>query len=104
LLKGITLILTNYTKDILENWIRDITREDYLSLDVTKFGMQRITAADIKKNSYDFIQQLKLLINISQEERIKIVDTPENLVKIKDIIDPQFFQPSNFLMLMIFHG
>ncbi len=89
--KGITLILTNYTKDILEYWIRDITREDYISLDVTEFGMQRITAADIKKNSYDFIQQLKLLINISQEERIRIVDTPENLVKIKDIIDPSTF-------------
>ncbi|MEQ5030404.1 hypothetical protein ABN085_02760 [Morganella morganii] len=89
--KGTTLILTNYTKDILESWIRDITREDYLSLDVTKFGMQRITAEDIRKNSYDFIQQIKLLIDISQEEKINVVDTPENLVKIKDIIDPSVF-------------
>jgi hypothetical protein len=89
--KGTTLILSNYTKDILERWIRDITREDYLSLDVTKFGMQRITAEDIRKNSYAFIQQLKLLVDISQEEKINVVDTPENLVKIKDIIDPSVF-------------
>ncbi|MFW5389600.1 PIN domain-containing protein, partial [Yersinia sp. 2542 StPb PI] len=58
---------------------------------VTKFGMQRITAEDIRKNSYAFIQQLKLLIDISQEEKINVVDTPENLVKIKDIIDPSVF-------------
>ncbi|QOV56019.1 hypothetical protein CA266_11620 [Serratia marcescens] len=89
--KGTILVLSTHTKDILDSWIKDITREDYLSLDVTEFGMRRITAEDIKKNSDDFIQQLKLLINISKDDKINAIDTPEELLKIKDVIDHSIF-------------
>ncbi|EYU15890.1 tetratricopeptide repeat protein [Photorhabdus aegyptia] len=89
--KSITIVISNYTKITLENWITDITREDYLSFDITTLGIQRITAEDIRKNLYDFIQELQLLLSIAEDENLNVVDTPENLVKIKDLIDPTIF-------------
>lgn len=84
---SIDIILSQRTKHSLELWIKDILREDYLSLDISDRGLHRYTSEDIRRDSLGFIQELQALLQFSKVEALKPLDTPDNLVKIRGIID-----------------
>lgn len=84
---SIDIVLSQHTKHTLELWVKDILREDYLSLDVSDRGLHRYTSEDIRRDSLGFIQQLQTLLQNSKVEALKPLDTPDNLVKIRDMID-----------------
>ncbi|MGR3971196.1 GapS6b family protein [Shewanella sp. 1180_01] len=83
----IETVMTDQSKYCLEQWMTDITRDDYLSLDYTENGLFKYTAADVRNDLTSLIQELKELISTSQTEALNPKDTPENLIKIKDLID-----------------
>lgn len=81
------IILSDQTRHTLEVWLKDILREDYLSLDVSDHGLHRYTAKDIKKNSLSFTRNLQILLDSATTESLQPQDTPDELIKIRDIID-----------------
>lgn len=84
---SLEIILSQQTKSSLEQWIKDTLREDYLSLNLTEQGIQRLTSEDIKKDSLEFIEELKELVEFSKVEALNPSNTPDEFIKIRDVID-----------------
>lgn len=82
----IEIIVSQLTKDVLTGWIESISREDYLSIGVSEKGLYRITSKDIQESSSELIQELQVLLSGVKVEALKSVDTPELLVKVRDVI------------------
>lgn len=84
---NLEVVLCHQTKKVLESWIEDILRDDYMSMGVSEQGMYRITSEDIQRDCLDLIQGLKTLLEYAKVEALKPADTPELLVKIRDMVD-----------------
>lgn len=81
------IVICHITKNVLESWVMDVSRDDYMSMGVTERGLFRITSEDIRKHSSFFINELKVLLSYAKVENLKPIDTPEILIKIRDLID-----------------
>ncbi|CTR52279.1 Uncharacterised protein [Escherichia coli] len=84
---NIEIIVCKYTKQVLEGWIENILREDYMSIGVSDKGLYRVTSEDIRRDSCDFIHNLQILLEFVTVEPLKPADTPELLVKVRDLVD-----------------
>lgn len=84
---NIEVVLCQKTKKALKSWIEDILRDDYMSMGLSEKGMYRITSEDIQRDCLELIQGLKILLEYAKVEALKPADTPDLLVKIKDMID-----------------
>ncbi|WP_412767637.1 PIN domain-containing protein, partial [Vibrio anguillarum] len=62
-------------------------RDNYMSMGVSEEGMYRITSEDIQRDCLDLIQGIKTLLECAQVEVLKPADTPELLVKMRDMVD-----------------
>lgn len=80
------IIISQHTKLVLERWIKDTLRDNYLTLDLTEHGIQRRTSEDIKRDSLVFIEELKELVEYSKIEALKPSDTPDEFIKMRDVI------------------
>ncbi|RPA46445.1 hypothetical protein EGC79_12400 [Shewanella vesiculosa] len=85
------IVLTEQSKLCIEAWISDVSREDYLSLDYTNNGIRRYTSEDIKRNSSFFINELKALVQAAEIEALTPMDTPDELINIRDVIDQSVY-------------
>ncbi|EOI7349429.1 GapS6b family protein [Yersinia enterocolitica] len=88
---NIKLVVCQYTKKVLEKWVENILREDYMSMGISDKGLYRITSKDIRRNFLDLIQGLQTLLKHSTVEALKPADTPELLVKVRDMIDASVY-------------
>ncbi|MFA0173510.1 hypothetical protein AB4424_26355, partial [Vibrio splendidus] len=43
---GIEVVLSQHTQRVLDSWVQDILREDYLSMGLTERGVYRVTSQD----------------------------------------------------------
>jgi tetratricopeptide (TPR) repeat protein len=84
---NLEVVLCQQTKKVLESWIEDILRDDYMSMGVSEKGMYRITSEDIQRDAQVLIQGLKTLLEHAKVEALKPADTPELLVKMRDMVD-----------------
>ncbi|WP_237734015.1 PIN domain-containing protein [Serratia fonticola] len=84
---NLELIVCQYTKKVLESWVENILREDYMSMGVSGKGLYRITSEDIRRDSLGLIQGLQTLLEHVTLEALKPVDTPEVLVKVRNVVD-----------------
>ncbi|HHG3319150.1 TPA: tetratricopeptide repeat protein [Vibrio parahaemolyticus] len=85
------LVFCHHTKKVLESWIEEILRDDYMSMGVSENGMYRITSEDIQRDWLDLIQGLKILLEHAEVEALKPADTPDILVKIRDMVDDTIY-------------
>ncbi|MFC1234820.1 hypothetical protein [Vibrio sp. F74] len=83
----VAVIIEQHTRNVLEAWIEDILREDYMSMGVSDRGLYRITSEDIQRDSKNLIEELKALLEFATVEVLKPADTPEMLVKIREFVD-----------------
>lgn len=81
------VILCQHTRKVLESWIEDVLRDDYMSMGVSDQGLYRITAQDVQRDYFEFIKNLRILLEHSKVEDLKPVDTPEFLVKMRGVVD-----------------
>lgn len=88
---GLKLVFCQHTKKALESWIEDILRDDYMSMGVSENGMYKITSEDIQRDCQDLIHGLKILLEHAEVEALKPADTPEILVKIRDMVDDTIY-------------
>ncbi len=59
---NIELVTCQYTKKVLEGWVEDILREDYMSMGVSDKGLYKVTSKDIRRNFSDLIYGLQTLL------------------------------------------
>ncbi len=86
--KPIEIIITTETKTHLENWLKDINRENYLSMGVhPDGGLIRITAEDIQRETSGIQKNMKLIIEKSKVVTPKLVDLPPDILKIEHAVD-----------------
>jgi tetratricopeptide (TPR) repeat protein len=84
---NIEIALCQRTKKAIESWLEDVLRDDYMSMGVSEQGLFRITSKDIQRDYLALIQELKVLLKYAKVEILKPSDTPEILVRVRDIID-----------------
>ena len=58
-----------------------------MSMGVSESGILWSTSEDIQRDCRDLIQGLKMLLEYAEVEALKPADTPEILVKIRDMVD-----------------
>ena len=83
---NLEVVLCQHTKKILESWVEDVSRDDYMSVGLSEHGLYRTTSEDIKRGSAELILGLKTLLKYSKVEALKPADTPEILVKIRGMV------------------
>lgn len=82
------LIITIETKIYFEEWLDEINREDYLSIGVSADGdLLRFTAEDMHKQTAEIQDAIKSVITKSQIIAPNVVDMPDKIHLIQDIVD-----------------
>ncbi|MCR9886815.1 hypothetical protein NB554_23610 [Vibrio alginolyticus] len=84
---GVEVVICQHTKAVIEAWLEDVLRDDYMSMGVSDSGLYRITACDIRRDTLGLIGGLQTILKYAQVETLKPVDTPDILVRIRDVID-----------------
>ncbi len=86
------LIITNETKNYLEDWLKDINRADYLTVGVyPEGGLYRHTAEDIQKQTAEVQDAMRSIIGKSEVIAPSLVDIPDQVLRIKNIVDLSVF-------------
>ncbi|NOV29051.1 lipopolysaccharide assembly protein LapB [Methylomonas sp. ZR1] len=85
---SINFVITQETKMAIEQWLEEISREDYLSVGVIPGeGLWKVTADDIRRSTHDFQKALHLIIDKSEVIKPNLVDMPPLMLSIHDIVD-----------------
>ncbi|MCP4063083.1 hypothetical protein [Marinobacter sp. MMG032] len=85
---GISTIITRETKAIIENWIDDVNRDDYLTIDLTDDGeLIRSGSTEIYNGTVDLQEWMKFIIESSEIQSPNSVDLPEEINECRDLID-----------------
>ncbi len=83
------LVLTKETKLCVQEWLRDINREDYLSISIApNGGLRRTTAEDIKEATAQIQCSLLHILSLAKEIEPELVDFPDGFSIMEDVIDP----------------
>lgn len=85
-------IITIETKHYLEDWLRDINREDYLTIGVFQGGgLWRHTADDMQKQTVQIQKAVNKIIDKSDVVHPKLVDLTPDVLRIESIVDSSVF-------------
>lgn len=84
---GVEVVLEQHTKNTLRAWLDDVLRDDYMSMGISDRGLYRITSEDIKRDSKFLIEGLETLLEYANVEPLKASDTPEILIKTRELVD-----------------
>ncbi|WP_283629220.1 GapS6b family protein [Shewanella baltica] len=82
---GIKLYVTRETQDIVSGWLRDTSRDDYLSIAKVENAFIKTTSKDIARD--DSINNLRLLIGKCEVLSPRSIDMPEMLTQLRDCFD-----------------
>ncbi|QDZ92770.1 hypothetical protein D0436_21160 [Shewanella decolorationis] len=96
---GITLYVTRETQDIVSGWLRDTSRDDYLSIAKVENIFVKTTSNDIARD--DSVNNLRLLIGECEVLSPRSIDMPEMLTKLTDSVDVSHYSS---LKLAISHS
>lgn len=91
---SICFVVTQETKYFVEQWLKEINREDYLTMGASPGGgLWRVTAEDIKQsNQHRQIQDaLNLIIRKSEVVTPALVDMPPLILRIHDSVDESVY-------------
>lgn len=84
----IEIVITRETKMIIERWLKDINRPDYLSLGVSEEGdLVRTTAEDIATSTDSFQQWLLKVLDDSTVEPPRWSNLPEEIAVCEEVVD-----------------
>jgi hypothetical protein len=85
---NINIVITRETKYYLEQWLDDVNRADYLTIDVhPDGGLLRSTYKDITRQTATIQEALRLILVNSQVILPNLVDIPPEMLRIESIVD-----------------
>jgi tetratricopeptide (TPR) repeat protein len=90
----VRFIITQETKYFIEEWLKEINREDYLSMGVQPGGgLWRVTAEDIKQSTHHRQIQAAFNLIIDEAEVVTpaLVDMPPLILRIHDLVDDSVY-------------
>ncbi|PYF81561.1 hypothetical protein DFP75_10418 [Marinomonas alcarazii] len=85
------IVLCRNTKRVLEKWLEDISKDDFILMGVSEQGLHKTTSDSFQKEFRILIEGIKILLEISTVESLKPLNTPEFLIKIRDVVDETVF-------------
>jgi hypothetical protein len=85
---SIKTVLTTETKRYLEEWLRDLNREDYFTVGVHPGGgLWRRTSDDVQRETGDVQAAVTLIIDRSEVVTPNLVDLPPDILQVEDFVD-----------------
>lgn len=84
---GLQLIVSEQTKAALGTWLEDILRTNYMSVGISDDELYKITSDDIRRDPLGVVQGIKELLQYVKVEDLRPVDTPDTIVKSRNIVD-----------------
>ena len=91
---SIRFVISQETKYIVEEWLKEINREDYLTMGVRPGGgLFLVTAEDIKQSAQhrQIKDALNLIINESEIIAPAMIDMPPLILRIHDMVDDSVY-------------
>lgn len=84
----VKLIITNETKYYFNEWLKEINRDDFLSIGISRNGdLYRQTAEDIRKQTNEINDAINLIIIHSEVIVPNPIDLPDTVYQIQDLVD-----------------
>lgn len=81
-------VITQETKMVVEQWLEEVSREDYFSIGTMPGGgLWRVTADDIRRSTQNIQKAFQLIINKAEVIKPNLVDMPPLMLSIQDIVD-----------------
>ncbi|MDI1230504.1 MAG: hypothetical protein PSU93_05070 [Methylobacter sp.] len=85
---SINFVITQETKMVIEHWLAEINREDYLSVGVhPSGGLWRVTADEIRQSTQNIQKAFSLIIDKAEVIKPNLVDMPPLMLSIQDVVD-----------------
>lgn len=85
---SVKFVITRETKEVVQQWLNDINREDYLSMGFgAKGNMYVNTAENIKQSTQKIQEALNLIISNSEVIKPALVDFPPVISFIQNAVD-----------------
>ncbi|MDI1292362.1 MAG: hypothetical protein PSV18_06415 [Methylobacter sp.] len=85
---SINFLITQETKTAIEQWLAEISREDYLSIGAMPGGgLWKITADDRRQSTQDIQKTFHLIIDKAEVIKPSLVDTPPLMLSIQEFVD-----------------
>jgi tetratricopeptide (TPR) repeat protein len=85
---SINFVITQETKMAIEQWLAEISREDYLSIGtLPSGGLWKVTADYIRRSTLDIQKAFHLIIDKAEVIKPNLVDMPPLMLSIHDIVD-----------------
>ncbi|MCK9608014.1 MAG: hypothetical protein M0R33_16350 [Methylomonas sp.] len=89
---SINFVITQETKMAIEQWLEEISREDYLSVGAMPGGgLWKVTAGDIRQSTQDIQKAFHLIIDKAEVIKPNLVDMPSLMLSIQDIVDSSVY-------------
>ncbi|MDD5754338.1 MAG: hypothetical protein PHN45_06265 [Methylococcales bacterium] len=85
---SVKFVITRETKEVVQQWLNNINREDYLSMGFgAKGNMYVNTAENIKQSTQKIQEALNLIISNSEVIKPALVDFPPVILSIQNAVD-----------------
>lgn len=85
---SIKFVITQETSMVIEDWLIDINRENYLSVGIGPGGgLWKATADDIREATQDIQEIFRLVMDKATVIEANLVDTPPLILSIQDFVD-----------------
>ncbi len=85
---GITFILPEETREMLQRWVENVTHQDFMSMGFSENGqLIRHTAADVQARAGHILHGLQRILDEAVVRHPNVHDTALELYAIRDVID-----------------
>lgn len=85
--KNIKILITKETFSCINEWLKDVERDDYFTLGIAEEGLVRTLSDDIQRQTSSIRTGLRGLLQLATVENVPIQDTPQDLLDIRDSLD-----------------
>ncbi|MEL4408393.1 PIN domain-containing protein [Shewanella algae] len=88
---SVKLYVNDENARAIRAWLDDINRDDYMTVNVTEYGLVRSTGDEIRAEYSDFISCLELLLERASILTPTISDVPSEVVELKRFFDQRVY-------------
>lgn len=92
------LIITNETKNCIDNWLTEVEDPSYLSIGVRDDHLFRITAEDIQSSTTSIREALNNLLGYCEVHSVPVDNTPDTLLNVKEFLDTSVYSTMKYVL------
>ena len=89
--KEFDVVITRETVAILNGWLEEVASDDFLTLGLHEGELVRETSASMRQNNADFLNELRVVVEMATVLPLKHADFPHELIQIRRFVDESVY-------------